>query len=150
MLHNFILKNGIITFVLSRKVVGYKASTRNNTQLTKSTFRETYESKQIEGKLLFYSDQGVNYTSKAFRRYLAELGVKLSFPRARKPYDNSVIDSFFKNMKAEVLYRTKHHSEFRQTIDKYIDFYIKKDLTLIFDSEHQTSMRSNIIRIIKY
>lgn len=112
----------------ARKVVGYKVSTRNSTQLTKSTFKEAYESRQIEGNLIFHSDQGVNYTSKAFRRYLAELGVEQSFSRAGNPYDNSVIESFFKNMKAEELYRTKYHSEFefRQAIDKYIDFYNKE------------------------
>lgn len=118
----------VIIDLYARKVVGYKVSTRNSTQLTKSTFKEAYESRQINSSLIFHSDQGVNYTSKAFCRYLAELGVEQSFSRAGNPYENSVIESFFKNMKAEELYRTKYHSEseLRQAIDKYIEFYNKE------------------------
>ena len=51
-----------------------------------------------------------------------------SFSRAYVPYDNSVMESFFSNMKREELYRTKYRSEreFRAAIDEYIVFYNEK------------------------
>ena len=44
------------------------------------------------------------------------------------PYYNSVIESFFANMKREELYRTKYNSEkeFRSAVDNYIQFYNEK------------------------
>ena len=40
-------------------------------------------------------------------------------------YDNSVMESFFSNMKREELYRTKYRSEkeLRAAVDAYIKFY---------------------------
>ncbi len=41
------------------------------------------------------------------------------------PYDNSVCETFFSNMKREELYRTNYRSkkEFLQSILDYIEFY---------------------------
>ena len=48
-----------------------------------------------------------------------------SFSRPHIPYDNSVMESFFSNMKREELYRTKYRSEkeFRTAVKNYIQFY---------------------------
>ena len=58
-------------------------------------------------------------------KYLADLGVKQSFSRPGIPYDNSVIESFFKTLKAEELYigRYKSINDFKTSIAKYIEFY---------------------------
>ena len=57
--------------------------------------------------------------------YLKGLGVTQSFSRPHVPYDNSVMESFFSNMKREELYRTKYRSEkeLRAAVDAYIKFY---------------------------
>lgn len=41
------------------------------------------------------------------------------------PYDNSVAESFFKQLKAEELYGTKYKSEreFKESLAKYMNFY---------------------------
>ena len=61
-------------------------------------------------------------------RYLKDLGVRQSFSRKHLPYDNSVCESFFSNMKREELYRTNYKSEreVRECITKYIEFYNDK------------------------
>ncbi|MBR6968584.1 MAG: IS3 family transposase [Ruminococcus sp.] len=125
--YHFKQKNFYICVIMdlyARKVVGYRVSLRNSTQLTKRTFKEAYESRKPD-KLLFHSDCGANYTSKSYMSYLSSLGVTQSFSRPGNPYDNSVIESFFKSMKAEELYRTKYRSEyeFRTAITRYINFY---------------------------
>ena len=75
--------------------------------------------------LLFHSDQGSNYTSPTFRAYLRGLGVKQSFSETGTPYNNSVMESFFKTMKTEKLYRTDFRSEreLRESIKEYIHYY---------------------------
>lgn len=114
----------VILDLFARKVVGYRISNSNSTQLTKGTFKSAYESRKPT-TLLFHSDQGCNYTSKAYVSYLKHLGVTQSFSRAYTPYDNSVIESFFKSLKTERLYRTDFRSEreFKEAVKDYIYDY---------------------------
>lgn len=118
----------VIIDLFARKVVACRASHKNSTQLTKSTFKMAYELRQPDKDLLFHSDRGSNYISKTFMDYLKSLGVKQSFSRAHTPYDNSVCESFFGGMKREELYRTNYKSEkeLQQSIKNYIDFYNTK------------------------
>lgn len=114
--------------LFARSVIAYRIGIRNSTQLTKSTFKEAYETRQPEGRLLFHTDRGANYRSKAFCSYLSSLGVQQSFSRSHNPFDNSVMESFFSSFKREELYRTKYRSEyeFRTAIERYIEFYNKR------------------------
>lgn len=118
----------VIVDLFARKAIGYKIGTNNSTQLTKSTFKLAYESRKPQAPLMFHSDNGTNYCSKAFRSCLLSLNVKQSFSRPHIPYDNSVMESFFANMKREELYRTKYRSEreFRAAVQSYIEFYNEK------------------------
>lgn len=115
----------VIIDLFARKVVACRTSMKNSTQLTKSTFKIAYESRCIENELIFHSDNGSNYISKTFMKYLASVGVKQSFSRRSMPYDNSVCESFFSNMKREELYRTNYRSEteLKDSIKRYIAFY---------------------------
>ena len=114
----------VILDLYARRVVAHKISLKNSTQLTKSTFKLAYEYRQPT-ELLFHSDRGTNYTSNTFRDYLRALGVKQSFSNTATPYNNSVMESFFKSMKTERLYRTNYRSEreFRESVREYINYY---------------------------
>ena len=113
-----------IVDLYARKVVGCRVGFNNSTQLIKRTFREAYEDRKPE-RLLLHSDRGSNYSSYTFQSYLKSVGVTHSFSRAYVPYDNSVMESFFSNMKREELYRRKYRSEREvyQAIADYITFY---------------------------
>ena len=114
----------VILDLYARRVVAHKISLKNSTQLTKSTFKLAYEYRQPT-ELLFHSDRGTNYTSNTFRDYLKALGVKQSFSNTATPYNNSVMESFFKSMKTERLYRTDYRSEreLRESVREYINYY---------------------------
>lgn len=118
----------VIIDLYARKVVGYHISLKNTTQLTKATFKTAYTSRLPSSDLLFHSDQGANYTSKAFMAYLSSYGIKQSFSRVSMPYDNSVMESFFKFLKSEKLYRTDFRSEkeLKMGVREYIEFYNDK------------------------
>lgn len=110
--------------LFSRKVIAYKISKNNSTQLTKSIVKIAIESRHLNKGLIFHNDHGANYTS-AFSKYLTENGINQSFSKVRNPYDNSVAESFFSSLKREELYRRKIKSEYKlkQIICDYIDFY---------------------------
>ncbi len=111
----------------ARKIVGCRVGLSNSTQLVKRTFKETYEYRKPE-KLLLQTDRGSNYASYTFNSYLKSIGVTHSFSRAYVPYDNSVMESFFSNMKREELYRRKYRSEreIHKSITDYVTFYNDK------------------------
>lgn len=111
--------------LFSRMVIGYQIGKTNSTHLVKSTFQMAYQNRKPTEPLTFHTDRGSNYSSNAFRTLLRSLGVTQSFSRARVPYDNSVMESFFSSLKREELYRTRYHTEgeFRAAVDKYMTFY---------------------------
>lgn len=118
----------VIIDLFSRKVISYRISQKNSTQLTKKTFQYAFEHREPNGELVFHNDRGSNYCSNTFCDYLQSLEVKQSFLKTHTPYDNAVSESFFSTMKREELYRAKYKSEreFKQAVSDYITFYNEK------------------------
>lgn len=118
----------VIIDLYARKVVAWKISKKNSTQLIRKTFMDAYSSREITDNLLFHSDQGGNYVSKTFMKQLQELNVQQSFSRASTPYDNSVCESFFSSFKQEELYRHEYKTaeEMKRSINNYMIFYNEK------------------------
>lgn len=111
----------------SRKVIAYKISKKHTSNLVSGTFKLAVADRAIDG-LVFHSDQGTQYTSKAFMRLLMNLKVTQSFSPTGSPYNNAVMESFFSTMKKEEIYRIDYRSydDFKRRIEKYIDFYNNK------------------------
>lgn len=118
----------VIIDLFSRKIVAYKTSKTNSTQLVTKTFKEAYALRNPDRGLIFHSDRGAQYISFAFQRLLRDLDVTQSFSRSGRPHDNAVAESFFSYMKKEELYRRKFASEpeYLKGIDDYISFYNEK------------------------
>lgn len=126
--HRFRQQNYYVCAMLdlfSRKVVAYSTSKSSGTQLVTRTFKKAYAARQPAEGLVFHSDRGSQYTSKAFQNLLEESKVTQSLSRPGKPHDNAVMESFFSYLKKEELYRHEYKSEaamFRG-IDHYMLFY---------------------------
>lgn len=119
----------VVLDLFARKLISLTISKRNSTWLTKTSLINAYEERNPDpSKLLFHSDQGKNYTAKAFRHCLMAFGIQQSFSRKSVPYDNSVCESFFKSLKQEELYRTNYKSKkhLRKALSKYVVFYNDK------------------------
>lgn len=115
----------VILDLYARRIIAHNISQKNSTQLTKSTFKKAYYSRNPDHTLIFHSDRGSNYISRSFMEILKILGVTQSFSRSGNPYDNSVMESFFKTLKAEELYRTNYKSEreLKEGINKFMTYY---------------------------
>ena len=119
----------VVLDLFARKLISLTISKRNSTWLTKTSLINAYKERNPDpSKLLFHSDQGKNYTAKAFRDCLLSFGIQQSFSRKSVPYDNSVCESFFKSLKQEELYRTNFKSEkhLRNALSEYVVFYNDK------------------------
>lgn len=84
-----------------RKVVAHSGSPKNSTYLITSTFRQAFKSINAPQSLMFHSDQGAQYTSKAFRKLLRMNKIVQSFSAPGQPYGNAFMESFFSYMKRE-------------------------------------------------
>lgn len=112
----------------SRRIIGCHIGKSNSSQLLGVALRQAYASRNPSPGLLFHSDRGKPYCSKAFRTKLERHGMIQSLSRTSKPHDNAVMESFFSSMKREALYRREYTSEaaFRRGVIQYIDFYNTK------------------------
>ena len=115
----------IILDLFSRKIVGYRVSRNQSTNLVTTTFRNAYQTRGNPKTLTFHSDRGKQYTSAAFTKLLQTKGVKQSFSATARPTDNAVAESFFGSFKKEEAYRREYTSEqnFCKSVERYIQFY---------------------------
>ena len=74
---------------------------------------------------MFHSDQGTQYSSKAFIDYCSTNGITQSMSRKGNCWDNAVMERFFRSLKAERLNHQSfaNHFEVVQNVESYIYFY---------------------------
>ncbi len=118
----------VILDLFSRKVIAYKISRKNSTQLVSGTFKQAIGEREVKAGLIFHSDRGTQYTSHSFCKLLEAFSVVQSFSASGRPYDNAVTESFFSTLKQEELYRKDYPSEkkFREGVDTYMTYYNTK------------------------
>ena len=112
--------------LFSRKIVAYKVSDKINTKLAIDTLNDALASRNISSGLMFHTDRGSQFTAKTFRQYLDNLNIVQSFSAKGHPYDNAVMESFFKYLKKEETDRRcyRNLSELKQSLFVYINgFY---------------------------
>jgi len=115
----------------SRKVVGWAMNNSNNRQLVCDALTMAIQHRQPKPGLLHHSDQGITYTSAQYRELLKQHKMIASMSRKGNCHDNAVAESFFANLKNELIYHRDFttRSEARSAIFDYIElFYNRKRL----------------------
>jgi len=88
----------------SRRVIGYAISTRLDASLTLEALRMAISRRRPAPDIIHHSDQGVQYASVEYIGELERHGFSISMSRRGNPYDNAVMESFFKTLKQEEVY----------------------------------------------
>jgi putative transposase len=88
----------------SRKVIGYTISDRLDTDLVMGALRLAIENRNLGDGVIHHSDQGVQYASHDYTDELKKHGFQISMARKGNPYDNAMMESFFKTLKHEEVY----------------------------------------------
>lgn len=89
--------------LFARKVVAWATSVVNDTALALVVLEAAFESRRPPPGLLHHSDRGSPYTSDAYRAALRRMGIVASMSRTGDCWDNSVAESFFATIKAELI-----------------------------------------------
>ena len=94
----------------SRRVIGYAVSTGLDTALTLEALRMAMANRDPSPGIIHHSDQGVQYASTEYVDELRGHGFEISMARAANPYENAMIESFFKTLKHEEVYLCEYET----------------------------------------
>ena len=94
--------NCTIIDLYDRSVVASISDKHITSELAIRTLRKALESQPaIKSELILHSDQGTQYTSKAFIEFCESVNISQSMSRAGYPYDNAPMERYFNTLKNE-------------------------------------------------
>jgi putative transposase len=94
----------------SRRVIGYAVSTALDTTLTLQALKMAIVRRNPSTGVIHHSDQGVQYASEDYVAELQSRSFNISMARAGNPYENAMMESFFKTLKYEEVYLCEYET----------------------------------------
>lgn len=110
----------------ARKVIACRVGRKIDRFLAIDTLRDAVRLRGVSKGVMFHTDRGCQFTSRDFRQVIDELGMVQSFSAKGHPYDNAVMECFFKYLKKEELNRRNYQTveQLKQSLTSYISgFY---------------------------
>lgn len=115
----------VVIDLFSRRVVGWDVSDRLLRQLAVNALRKAIVMRRPKPGLIHHSDRGVQ-GSIAYQALLRRKGIVISMSGKGNCYDNAMVETFFKTLKSELIWRTVYQTRNQAeiAIARYIDgFY---------------------------
>ena len=114
-----------------RSVIASITDRNITSDLAIRTLRKALESQPtIKEGLILHSDQGSQYTSKAFTEFCESVNVTQSMSKAGYPYDNAPMERYFNTLKNECTNLYEFETE-KALYQKVRDFAFKKKLPIL-------------------
>ena len=98
----------------SRRVVSWAFSNQPNSELSIRAINLAVQLRKPQQSVLFHTDQGVQYSSDAFRQALTQHNITASMSRRGNCLDNAVTERFFRSLKSERVNYRQYKQELRQ------------------------------------
>jgi putative transposase len=120
-----VLYLSMIRDLYDSSIVAYKTGTEQTVRLVLDTIKAAKRKEKVTAEMQLHSDQGFQYTSRAYHNLTKEYGITPSMSRRGNCYDNAMAENFFGILKTECIYRAKPKTiaEAKRLIDDYIWFY---------------------------
>lgn len=111
--------------IYSRKIVGWSMGKRMTESLVMDALEQAYGKEHPEKGFIVHTDQGSQYTGHNFRALTYSLGGCCSNSRKGNPYDNAMMESFYRTLKRELINGKKYETrdEAKKDVFKYIELY---------------------------
>ena len=93
----------VVIDLCSRRIVGWALADHLRTELVVEAMKQAITSRSHTRNLIFHSDRGNQYGSKAFRKVLHQAGMRQSMSARANPYHNAWTESFMGTLKTEML-----------------------------------------------
>jgi len=94
----------------SRRVIGHALSTNIDTALPLEALRMAIAERQPVPGVIHHLNQGVRYASREYVEELRNYGFKISMAQKGNPFENAMMESFFKTLKYEEVYLCEHET----------------------------------------
>lgn len=119
----------IVMDLYSRRVIGWSMNDRVDKELTQNALHMALANRQPNKSITHHSDQGAEYTNKEYQTLLKNQNMTVSMSRKANCYDNAVVESFFKTIKAELARKTRFRTqeEARSAIFDYIEVFYNRE-----------------------
>ncbi len=134
----------------SREIVGYALSQSPDAQLAKQALINAIKMhKPNTHKLMFHSDQGVQYAANLFKDTLKLHGITQSMSRRGNCWDNAVQERFFRSLKSEYLNGLSfiNHPSVVTAVEHYIRYYNNKRLSSVTGYITPVQKRINLLKL---
>ncbi len=106
----------------SRRVIGWAVSSRMKRDLAIRALNMAIALRRPSKGCIHHSDRGSQYCSHDYQKLLHQHGFKVSMSGKGNCYDNAAMETFFKTIKAELIWR--HSWETRRAVEIAIFEYI--------------------------
>jgi len=118
----------VLLDLFSRKVIGWSMSNSNNGALVQDALDMAVQHRQPNEGLIHHTDRGSTYAMKSYRDILSRYGMISSMSRKRDCWDNAVAESFFSNLKNELIYwyNFSTREEAKAAIFDYIEVFYNR------------------------
>jgi len=118
----------VLLDLFSRKVIGWSMSNNNNGGLVQDALDMAILHRRPKEGLIHHTDRGSTYAMKTYRETLNDHGMISSMSRKRDCWDNAVAESFFSNLKNELIYwyNFSTREEARAAIFDYIEVFYNR------------------------
>ena len=115
----------VVIDLFSRQVIGWSMQPRIHADLVMDALLMAVWRRKPKSEVIVHSDQGSQYTSNDWQRFLKGHNLVCSMSRRGNCYDNAVAESFFQLLKRERIKRRTYKSrdEARQDIFDYIEMF---------------------------
>ena len=112
----------------SRRIVGWKASDRADTELVLGALEYAIWGRGLDDdpaqpRLIHHSDKGAQFAAIRFTQRLHDAGIQPSMGSVGDSFDNALAENFFSILKVERVYRTSYRTREEAELDlfRYID-----------------------------
>jgi putative transposase len=129
----------VILDLFSRRVVGWATSDRLKRDLAVEALRRALVARDPAPGLVHHSDRGSQYCSVDYQALLRKRGILISMSGKGNCYDNSMVETIFKTIKAELIWPVawQNRAKAENAVARYIDgFYnpVRRHSSLGFQS----------------
>lgn len=118
----------VLLDLYSRRVVGWAMGNERSQALSLKALQMAVAQRKPAAGLLHHSDRGSAYVGVLYRSRIDRMGAIASMSRRGNCYDNAVVESFFSNLKNELVHhrRFANRQEARAEIFDYVELFYNR------------------------
>lgn len=115
----------VVIDLYARRIIGWAVSDRLHADLALSALGRAITMRGAGPGLIHHSDRGSQYCANAYQAKLRACGIAISMSGKGNAYDNAMVESFFKTLKTELIWRTRFdtRNQAASAVARYIDHF---------------------------